>query len=127
MIRSALLGVFVGAPGLLLLIILLGSIVENPSLLLWIIGVPVGLFVLMVLYFMAARMSASAPDRTQALPPASLKPPQPAPQREVLPPTTVPGDGADSPGHGNLVSFPALRRLPARWRYRSPPMRPPAD
>ena len=124
MIRGALLGVFVVAPGLLLLIVRLGSIVEDPSLLLWIIGIPVGLLVLMVLYFTAARISV--PARTQPLPPESLTPPQPAPGR-ALSPTTVPGDGADSPGHGNFASFPALRRLPARWRYRSPPMRPPGD
>ncbi|MFZ4109846.1 MAG: hypothetical protein ACOYKQ_05155 [Polymorphobacter sp.] len=125
--RSALLGVFVVAPGLLLLVGLLGKIAENPSLLLWIIGVPVGLFVLMILYLGAAQAPPSAPARGQPLPPDSLSPPQPAVPGLERAPTTVPGNGAESPGYGNMLRFQRLRRLPAQWRYRSPGMRPPAD
>jgi hypothetical protein len=125
--RSALLGVFVVAPGLLLLVGLLGKIAENPSLLLWIIGIPVGLFVLMIVYARAAQAPPSAPARRQTLPPDSLSPPQPVTAGQERAPTTVPGNGADSPGYGNMLRFRRLRRLPAQWRYRSPGMRPPAD
>ncbi len=110
-----------------LLLVLIAAIIEYPALLL----VPAGLIGggLLVAFIHGAATAVKQnpfPDDRLDLPPDSLTPPQPAPRRDALPPTTVPGDGADSPGHGNLASFTALRRLQARWRYRSPPMQPPA-
>jgi hypothetical protein len=109
-----------------LLWVLIAAIIEYPALLL----VPAGMIALALAYgiidAIAERPVAPELDRL-LVPPDRLSQPQPVvPPSEPLP-TPVPVDGAESPGHGNLTIFPALRRLPARWRHSSPPMRPPAS